>query len=989
MSGPADKRHTLLRGAYSAVVVAAIAVVSWYVLSRLWRFTIDDAGISYAYAKHLAQGEGPVAAPGAAKVEGYSNPLWVLWLVPPAWLGLPLGESSKWLGVALAAGVVVAATGLGRRIADLRPPYFGALSLSIAILLVATPEFSVWVVAGLENTLFSFLLLATLWASAREEVDPSLLGWSGLVAFLASVTRPEGIAYALPWALAKAWQALVRPAYRYQVATAALLLLGPFLAYHAIHYSVFRQVVPNTFFAKSAASGIEGGVRYLRENLAESGFLYLVPVSAFGLLGAPRFRLLLLSHALLSASFVIYAGGDWMPHGRFISFALPHLALLAALGLVNAARWLSRAAALVLPQRFAWGVEPWVLLLATTLSLRVWGFQQSRIDRIARRPWCHLCERSAQVQRLQRLQRRAALGLTSLLTHDFGGPALRSTASFTPIDFLGLCDLAAARLERRAGPRSSDHRLQQYFFHEQPDRPGLYYLPENFWRHIRTSLEFREEYVRLSSGLLGRGVSASDTLALHRGQLVDFFPPLESFEFRPLSPWLRLLGSRIEAPMEGGGPLYAGTPLRVVAYVLPVGELLGSEEVRIRVTGSSEPVESSGLSLSRNLASVSRHLHPGEPLEVQADLVLPRAKGGRYGLELGLRRPGSGPGASADWQWVEVRSLQEGARPRPAEHRLPRYPSALPPPKTAELRALALEARGVVEHRRLRKDARIRDPELSERLLELARRLRSAGATEQEYLALILATHADPDAWQKAVTRVTEIRPLADAASLGLTVELLRDYYRTGSASALARLIAFQLSRGRLAEASFFFRRWPDDAEPSGVRAALALALDRGLAGEPVGDALEWVARDPLGGALDFESTEKAGWDWNGMRVSVGPWPIREQRKNGLRGQHARGLLSTSPRHGATKPGVAEIGSFEIRGERLSLLVGGGRVKDRVGVELWVEGERVRRAGGPGRSTLLPHLWDISDFQGQRAELRIVDRSRRARVLLDYVLMWK
>ena len=36
--------------------------------------TIDDAGITYAYAQNIAAGRGPMYAPGGYLVEGYSYP---------------------------------------------------------------------------------------------------------------------------------------------------------------------------------------------------------------------------------------------------------------------------------------------------------------------------------------------------------------------------------------------------------------------------------------------------------------------------------------------------------------------------------------------------------------------------------------------------------------------------------------------------------------------------------------------------------------------------------------------------------------------------------------------------------------------------------------------------------------------------------------------------------------------------------------------------
>src|SRR6266403_2396190 len=43
---------------------------------------IDDAGISYAYARNLAGGYGFVSQPGRVPVEGFSNFLWVALLAP-------------------------------------------------------------------------------------------------------------------------------------------------------------------------------------------------------------------------------------------------------------------------------------------------------------------------------------------------------------------------------------------------------------------------------------------------------------------------------------------------------------------------------------------------------------------------------------------------------------------------------------------------------------------------------------------------------------------------------------------------------------------------------------------------------------------------------------------------------------------------------------------------------------------------------------------
>ena len=45
---------------------------------RFWDYTVDDAGISFAYARNLASGHGLVLTAGAERVE-YSKPVYINW----------------------------------------------------------------------------------------------------------------------------------------------------------------------------------------------------------------------------------------------------------------------------------------------------------------------------------------------------------------------------------------------------------------------------------------------------------------------------------------------------------------------------------------------------------------------------------------------------------------------------------------------------------------------------------------------------------------------------------------------------------------------------------------------------------------------------------------------------------------------------------------------------------------------------------------------
>jgi len=64
------------------------------------RFTgtwiVDDAGLTFAYARSLSSGDGLVLQPGAAPVEGFSSPAWMALLVVGRWLGL--FDHGAWVG---------------------------------------------------------------------------------------------------------------------------------------------------------------------------------------------------------------------------------------------------------------------------------------------------------------------------------------------------------------------------------------------------------------------------------------------------------------------------------------------------------------------------------------------------------------------------------------------------------------------------------------------------------------------------------------------------------------------------------------------------------------------------------------------------------------------------------------------------------------------------------------------------------------------------
>jgi hypothetical protein len=976
----------------------ALVVAVWrHCLQAVWPFTIDDAGISYAYAKHLGEGQGPVAVVGGPWVEGYSNPLWVFVLVPFQWLGFELPQVGKVLGVlalALAAlfGASAISTGAGRWRS------WGALHALFALALGCCLEIVVWTVAGLENALFWALLAGLAYGDARERQVRNARGLSGLLAFGLCITRPEGLLYVAPWVALRLVQALRRPDERRAAARALLLWLGPLLLYHALHLLVFRHWLPNTFLAKSSRWVWKDGFNYLTTNLRESQLLYLWPLVALGLFRNPRLKLSLAWNCLAGAAFVLYAGGDWMPHGRFVSLFAPALVLLAVAGVDNASLALGWAA------RGRVAHEVLALLLGAASIGWWWPRQEPRLAQLARQPWCHFCERLQATRGVQRLSEQLPLAHTTLLTQDFGGPSWLSSELFQPMDFLGLCDRNVALLRQdmlaHRGRVGSDFRFFQYVFHEQPSAPSWVSLPPNFWPQFDHSQEFLWDYFRLDGKLVPRG--RGSYFGLHRGELVDYFPPLSHVEFRPLGANLVLVGAAVfsdasaaSAPEpESAARVAPGARIRALLSVVRRSRLTGDDVLELSVEGGGERVKSPPVAVGQGLPDL-RQLTRGEPLHVELTLELPHAPTPSYRVRLGVsRRQDARLGVEPSW--LELELLNAGSVLPLEQRRLPRYPAALPPPLQPELRELRPAVTLAVEQRRRFGSAAARpDAALQRRLIELGQGYEARAPGEPElsaaaYLAYVWATQIEPRAWERLSDAVFRLRqPSMDDEHL-MELALLQRFYASGDAQALAGLVGFYLAQRRLDEASYFARFRPADAGGSEPWPSLARSLDALAAAAPAAGAaaeqLALVARDPFGGALDFEDPALLGWEGDVVAYRAGAQRT-DQGMQELRGQHGHGVLSSFTAGDGAR-GTVLSPPFALKGRMLSLLVGGGGRKQRVGVELLVDDVAVRTAYGTESDFMYPELWDVSEYQGKTARLRVFDGSKNGHVLLDRVLLW-
>ncbi len=314
-----------------------------YLRTLAWD-VVDDAYISFRYARNLMEGHGLVFNIGE-KVEGYTNFLWTVLLAPFIGLGIPPALIAVLAGLAFGGMTLWLAYRLGSWKGG---PWVGAIA---ALLLALDGSFALWSVGGMETAMFTCLVLAGAFAYLREQSDPHRWPLSGLFFALAAMTRPEGV---MLFAVTAGHQVLVRlfeerRLFKPRDLIRILLFCGLWGSYFLGRWWYYGFFLPNTFYAKVAPEGtraqIMRGVHYLltfaRIHL---GYISWLPLAVLFLRRrVDRWTTYALGMIGAYGAYVVYVGGDWSV-GRFLVPPLPFFYLLLAQGLAEGYRWASQAA---------------------------------------------------------------------------------------------------------------------------------------------------------------------------------------------------------------------------------------------------------------------------------------------------------------------------------------------------------------------------------------------------------------------------------------------------------------------------------------------------------------------------------------------------------------------------------------------------------------------------------------------------------------------
>ncbi len=273
-------------------------------------WAIDDAWVSFRYARNLVVFGELTYEVGAPPVEGMTNLLWTL--LSAIWIALapeadPLG-GARIVGGACHLATIVVVVLLAARIAG-RAGGNAVLAGAVAGGIVAAMgNLAYFAMSGLETPLWGLLFVLAaeradhVWHSPETGFSGAAVGLGVLLGLLA-MTRPEGVLLG----------GLVIAAMASRLRT-AILVAVPFglicAGMEGFRLAYYGELVPNTFHAKPGV--LSEGVDYVA-----AGLVYATGFVGLGAAG-PALRKLPWTRAAATVLLVMIAGttwsgGDWMP----------------------------------------------------------------------------------------------------------------------------------------------------------------------------------------------------------------------------------------------------------------------------------------------------------------------------------------------------------------------------------------------------------------------------------------------------------------------------------------------------------------------------------------------------------------------------------------------------------------------------------------------------------------------------------------------------
>lgn len=325
----------LLLAAYGLYAAAYIRATSFVIDGTRYFSLFDDAMVSMRYARNLAHGFGLVWNPNGPRIEGYTNPLWVLYMSVFQVMGLP--DATISLAIQLSGALSIALTMiLAWRLTQRLTGGSLAAAAAAASFVGFFLPLNLWSLQGMEVGALAVVVTYAAWRACddleQHRFSPALWIVLGVATFL----RMDAV---VPYACFLCVLALTDSSNRRRhLALGGSILIGSLLLQTAFRVWYYGSPLPNTYYLKM--SGFPLALRVSRGLLALFATIWrmnvLIWIAALTLYVIRRDRrvLLLLVPVVSAASYSVYVGGDawegWGGANRYLCAVMPLFFVLVA-----------------------------------------------------------------------------------------------------------------------------------------------------------------------------------------------------------------------------------------------------------------------------------------------------------------------------------------------------------------------------------------------------------------------------------------------------------------------------------------------------------------------------------------------------------------------------------------------------------------------------------------------------------------------------------
>jgi len=323
-------------------LIALLGAAAMFVLQCCWvgHAAIDDAFITFSFSKNLALGHGPLYSHGVL-AEGYSTFLWMVLVAIP--LVLTRGAFPLAAARVMAAPFALLLGWAVFRMA--RACGASRLTAALCVLLLSlNTDLAVAYLTGMETlpyvAVLAFAFALTVQSLVHGRCHKSA-PWAALAVALMRIDGfiPAGFLLGCLFLrdLCQSSRQPLRSSLRSSLRSwirGVVVTYAPPLAVYALwflwrwHY--YGLLLPSTYYAKSLISTLMPwrGFQYVTDEVI-GGWLWLGLVGWCWLLWRRRLGAAMLgSFVIIHWTYVVKAGGDWMPFGRFILPTVPLLIVL-------------------------------------------------------------------------------------------------------------------------------------------------------------------------------------------------------------------------------------------------------------------------------------------------------------------------------------------------------------------------------------------------------------------------------------------------------------------------------------------------------------------------------------------------------------------------------------------------------------------------------------------------------------------------------------